>query len=120
VTPRAPRWLSPEGRQFWRAVVPELVRSGVLHPVLDFPLLEVTAESYGLWRRAVAQHLTAEDPAEREQLRRIANVEAGAWLRCAAEFGLTPRSRQQLRGAMEQGQDPTAQFVELLRAAGGG
>ena len=115
MTPRAPRWLSPEGRQFWRLVVPELVRLGVLHPVLDLPLLEVTAQSYGVWRRAAAEQLATDDPAVREQLQQIAHMHAEGWLRCAAEFGLTPRSREQLRRAMDQGQDPSRAFLELLQ-----
>jgi P27 family predicted phage terminase small subunit len=112
-TPRAPRWLAPEARAFWRRVAPELVRAGVLHPLLDRPLLELTAEHYGLWRRAVAAYLVAADPAEREQLRQIAHKQAGVWLQLAAEFGLTPAGRAALRGAVEAGADPIPLFREL-------
>jgi P27 family predicted phage terminase small subunit len=114
-TPRAPRWLAPEARAFWRAVAPELVRLGVLHPVLDVPLLEMTAEHYGLWRSAVAAYLVAADPAEREQLRQIAHKQAGVWLQCAAEFGLTPASRKQLRAAVTTGQDAAGAWLALFR-----
>jgi P27 family predicted phage terminase small subunit len=113
-TPRAPRWLAPEARAFWRRVAPELVRLGVLHPVLDFPLLVMTAEHYGVWRRAVAAYLVAADPAGREQLRQIAHAQAGVWLQCAAEFGLSPRSREQLRAAVDTGQDAAGAWLALF------
>jgi phage terminase small subunit len=117
--PRAPRWLPPAGRRFWRLVVPELVRLGVLHPVLDGPLVELAAVNYAVWQRAVEEWQDATDPARRDQLHQVADAQAAVWLQVAREFGLSPAGRRDLRRMMEAGVDPSAQFVAHLRGAGG-
>ena len=57
-TPRCPVWLRPEAKKFWKQIVPELRRLGVL-TVVDGPALAGLCQTYARWRVAeefIAKH----------------------------------------------------------------
>ena len=50
-TPRCPIWLTPEAKKFWKQIVPELRRLGVL-TVIDGAALAGLCQCYARWRAA--------------------------------------------------------------------
>src|SRR5207244_4132962 len=84
--PKMPRGLSAEAAKFWRAVVPPLVKAGVLKE-LDTFAVQAAAEMWARYRAALA--LSDADPANKNLRVAVANYLA-TWERLAGKLGLTP------------------------------
>ena len=106
-TPRCPVWLTPEAKKFWKQIVPELRRLGVL-TVVDGPALTNLCQTYVRWRAAeefIAKH--GECYPLRSQSGQIRYMQQFPQVSIARnllhqlrgfyqEFGLTPASRTRI------------------------
>ncbi len=102
--PRAPRLLSPEGRRYWRELGRRLVAQRVLTE-LDLPAFEALCDLLG-HIEAIRGQLLQLSPRERYAAPRgapgplLMRLYRQTWteaLRLAAEFGITPASRERVR-----------------------
>ncbi|MBI2855089.1 MAG: phage terminase small subunit P27 family [Chloroflexi bacterium] len=100
--PTCPSWLSPEAKQEWRRVAPELARLGLLTR-LDRTALACYCTCYSWWRSAQeticsqgALYVTSKGQLRTRPEVEIAKQAAESMRDFAAEFGLTPTSRSRL------------------------
>jgi P27 family predicted phage terminase small subunit len=124
--PEAPAFLDGYARAEWNRVAEELYQLGLL-TVVDLQPLAAYCSAYGRWRTAeeTLAAIAAGDPAlhglvvkttegnmRRNPLVQIAADAAGAMVRYAAEFGLTPASRSRISVAGSK--EPESKFGPLL------
>ena len=105
--PRAPAWLSPEAKQEWARVVPALIRRRVL-TAEELGTVEAYCLAVGLIRRcqeAIAREgetiTTDLGAARRHPMFTTLFQSMTEARRLAAELGLTPTSRNKVRGPEE-------------------
>ena len=101
--PNCPDWLSPEAKQEWARVAPELTRLGLLTH-LDMAMLAGYCVSCSWWRRSqevlITQgsvYVTLKGKLEARPEVAITKMAAEQMNALASEFGLTPASRARLR-----------------------
>lgn len=100
--PRAPRWMTPEGKKVWRRLAPELFQLGVLTH-LDGDMLGLLVQAVADYAEARA-HLVAEgrvvlspnnypimNPWEAMKNKALEQIQ-----KLGAEFGLSPSARTKL------------------------
>ena len=106
--PAQPRGLEGEARRFWRRVVPELTRAGIVE-YIDTPALHALCELWALYRESFAAWTA--DPTVKNS--RIATLDAfRAWSAAAQQFGLSPVARAKIHATPPEDVDP---LEELLR-----
>jgi P27 family predicted phage terminase small subunit len=118
--PTCPSWLSPEAKQEWRWVAPELARLGLLTK-LDRALLAGYCTSCGRWRQAQeainthgSVYVTPKGKIVPRPEVTIAKMAEEQMNILAAEFGLSPTSRARLRLPQSQ-KEEISLLEEMLR-----
>jgi P27 family predicted phage terminase small subunit len=103
VRPTCPSWLSPEAKQEWKRLAPEMVRLGLLTKI-DRSLFAGYCSSCAWWRRAQevlttqgSVYVSTKGKIEPRPEVAIAKVAAEQMRSLASEFGLTPVSRARMR-----------------------
>jgi len=119
--PYCPDWLSPEAKEEWARVAPELGRLGLLTQ-LDMALLAGYCTSCALWRYAQevlntqgTTYVTVRGRLEVRPEVAIAKMAAEQMSSLAAEFGLTPASRARL-GITTTHKDIDTEDIDPLEA----
>jgi P27 family predicted phage terminase small subunit len=115
--PKAPAWLTPEARQEWKRVAPDLVRRQIL-TADNLALLESYATAVGMVRIANAQIaregftvLNGSGGTQRHPAVQSLKDFMAEARRLAAELGLTPTSRNKVGTAPEE-QDELSGLVD--------
>lgn len=118
--PRAPAWLSADGKRCWRDTARILCALGILDPNLDAPVLALWCETWVLWR-AAGKAVTERGPTyERGGLVKanpavaIAAQAARDLANMAEKLGMTPSARRRLRielPDLEEEEDPLDQLI---------
>lgn len=115
--PRAPRTLSPRARRYWRELGRRLVEARVLTE-LDLPAFEVLCDLLGhvdairgqLLQLSPRERYTGPRGAPGPLLMRLLRQTWAEALRLAAEFGITPSSRERVRPLPSEGGDLLAEL----------
>jgi P27 family predicted phage terminase small subunit len=119
-----PDWLSPEAKQEWARVAPELSRLGLLTK-LDMAMLAGFCVSCSWWRRSqevlITQgtiYVSVKGKLETRPEVMIAKIAGEQMNAFAAEFGLTPVSRARMK--LSPGNEVIDPMEALLRGIDGG
>jgi P27 family predicted phage terminase small subunit len=122
--PDCPDWLSPEAKQEWARVAPELGRLGLLTH-LDMAMLAGYCVSCSWWRRTqevlITQgvvYVSVKGKLETRPEVMIAKIAGEQMNAFAAEFGLTPASRLRMR--LPQSNEVIDPMEALLRGINDG
>ena len=120
--PVCPAWIDKTAKLWWREVVPQLHKMGVLAKI-DRKALERTAKIYSRWRRMMdfidehGETYNVKDAKGKvKYLKRFPQVAIAAELdkelgRCYAEFGMTPSARSRIVASDSAAPaSPAAQF----------
>lgn len=114
-----PDGLCADGAAFWLTTLASMRKAGI-HEKIDWPLLEIAAVTFSIWRQArrdIKLHTSMVlNPVSGELKRNPALVtlkESGASLKSLlSELGLTPTSRAKWAGAVDD--DPLAALMKEI------
>jgi len=120
--PVCPAWIDRTAKLWWREVVPQLHKMGVLAKI-DRKALERTAVIYSRWRRMMAfitehgeTYNVKDSKGKVKYLKRFPQVAIAAELdkelgRCYAEFGMTPSARSRVTATATPAQQTPAALM---------